>query len=117
MSGMTDLKSKMKCKVKLDDLSEPVQNESEKRSHGDKGISQHITLSANHRSDMSPNQQKNKSVKPQITKSRMTVYLDENSERLFNEIYAKNILNGEKEDKSSLICEAIELLYKKRKGW
>ena len=44
-------------------------------------------------------------------KIRTTVYFPETECRMLNEIYTRRLLSNQKTDKSSLICEAIRLLY------
>lgn len=46
-------------------------------------------------------------------KSRFTVYMTEDDEKALNEVFIKRLRNRQKTDKSSLLCEAIHLLYKK----
>lgn len=48
-------------------------------------------------------------------KVKITVYLDEDTIRKFNEICSRKVLENGKPDKSSLICKAINLLYEKEK--
>lgn len=49
-------------------------------------------------------------------KRKLTFYMTQSCEGMLNELYTSKLLMGEKIDKSSLICEAIELLFKKFKG-
>lgn len=46
-------------------------------------------------------------------KTRTTVYFPELEYRMLNEIYTRRLLSNQKTDKSTLICEAIHLLYEK----
>ena len=46
-------------------------------------------------------------------KTRTTVYFPELEYRMLNEIYTRRLLSNQKTDKSTLICEAIRLLYEK----
>ena len=48
-----------------------------------------------------------------INKTRTTVYFPESEYRMLNEIYTRRLLSNQKTDKSTLICEAIRLLYEK----
>jgi hypothetical protein len=43
---------------------------------------------------------------------KVTYYLTEEMYKAFNDVYARRILEGRKTDKSTLISEAVELLYK-----
>lgn len=55
-----------------------------------------------------------KALKHQNTnKTRTTVYFPESEYRMLNEIYTRRLLSNQKTDKSTLICEAIRLLYEK----
>lgn len=45
-------------------------------------------------------------------KTRVTVYLTQEIENMLNELLIKDIRDNTKFGKSSLICEAIKLLYK-----
>lgn len=53
-------------------------------------------------------------VKPK--KVKLTIYLSEEVMTKLNEICAKNVLQNGKLDKSSLMEQAVELLYEKMKG-
>jgi hypothetical protein len=44
---------------------------------------------------------------------KLTFNVNEDTFLAFNEIYAKRMLDGNKTEKSVLICEAIKLLYEK----
>lgn len=46
-------------------------------------------------------------------KERLTVYLDEETEEMFNEIYVRNIKEKTGLNKSDVVCMAIQELYKK----
>ena len=46
-------------------------------------------------------------------KTRITVYLDEETEDMFNEIYVRNIQEKTGLNKSDVVCMAIQELYKK----
>lgn len=46
-------------------------------------------------------------------KTKTTVYIPENDEKLLDEIFIKRIRERNKTDRSSLLCEGIRLLYKK----
>lgn len=45
-------------------------------------------------------------------KKKVTYYLTEKENKKFEEIYARRLTSGNKTDRSSLICEAIRLLYR-----
>lgn len=45
-------------------------------------------------------------------KTKLTLYLTEDEETLFNEIYIKRLKEGKKTDRSTLFSEAVKLLYK-----
>lgn len=47
-------------------------------------------------------------------KKKATYYLSERCLKQMEEMFVQSILNGNKQDKSALICEAIELLYAKK---
>lgn len=49
-------------------------------------------------------------------KRKLTFYMTQSCEGMLNEMFTSRLMMGEKVDKSSLICEAIELLFKKFKG-
>lgn len=46
-------------------------------------------------------------------KKKVTFYLDSRSEDLLTDIFINRLKSRSKSDKSTLICEAIELLHKK----
>lgn len=46
-------------------------------------------------------------------KTRSTVYFSESEYRMLNEIYTRRLLSKQKIDKSTLVCEAIRLLYER----
>lgn len=46
-------------------------------------------------------------------KSKTTVYMAEDVERLLDEVFIKRLRDRNKTDKSALICEGIRLLYEK----
>lgn len=48
---------------------------------------------------------------PGVKKFKNSIYLPEKENHMVNELYAKRLLANKKTDKSSLICEAIHLLY------
>lgn len=48
-----------------------------------------------------------------VNKTRTTVYFPESEYRMLNEVYTRRLLSNQKTDKSTLICEAIRLLYEK----
>ena len=48
-----------------------------------------------------------------IKKNKLTLYLTEEEERLFNEIYIKRLKENKKTDRSALFAEAVGLLYSK----
>lgn len=47
------------------------------------------------------------------SKKKVTFYLDKNSEDLLIDIFINRLKSSNKSDKSSIICEAIELLHQK----
>lgn len=47
-------------------------------------------------------------------KSKVTFYLDETTNKLLLELYIKHLQAHQKIDKSTLICQAIELLHKNK---
>jgi hypothetical protein len=49
-------------------------------------------------------------------KKKVTFYLTQNHESMLNEIYTMKIMMGEKVDKSTLICQAVELMFRNVKG-
>ena len=69
----------------------------------------------NHQKNQSKDQPPStKTLKHQnINKTRTTVYFPESEYRMLNEIYTRRLLSNQKTDKSTLICEAIRLLYEK----
>ena len=110
MSKMSKLKDKIKSKVKLDDLH--VDSDKATSPHNDKSVNQQSNKVTSEYGDMSPNTQVAKSLKKQVTKTRLTIYLDAETETLFNQMYANKIVKGEKVDKSAMVCEAISVLHK-----
>lgn len=63
-------------------------------------------------------QQNRTSTMPQneVYYKKVTLYLTPELHKAFNDIYAQRMLQGRKTEKSSLICEAVELLRKKEYG-
>jgi len=49
-------------------------------------------------------------------KKKVTFYLTQSHESMLNEIYTMKIMMGEKVDKSTLICQAVELMFRNVKG-
>lgn len=47
-----------------------------------------------------------------VKKNKLTLYLTEEEEALFNAIYIKRLKDNKKTDRSSLFAEAVELLYR-----
>lgn len=47
-----------------------------------------------------------------VKKNKLTLYLTEEEEALFNEIYIKRLKNNNKTDRSTLFAEAVQLLYR-----
>ncbi|PCI93004.1 hypothetical protein COB11_06100 [Candidatus Aerophobetes bacterium] len=45
-------------------------------------------------------------------KNKLTLYLTEEEEKLFNEIYIKRLQENRKTDRSTLFAEAVKLLYR-----
>jgi hypothetical protein len=48
-----------------------------------------------------------------IKKNKLTLYLTEEEEKKFNEIYISRLSKGKKCDRSALFAEAVDLLHKK----
>lgn len=48
-------------------------------------------------------------------KRKMTFYISQKCEGMINQIFASKMMMGEKVDKSSLICQAIEAMFKEVK--
>lgn len=48
-----------------------------------------------------------------IKKNKLTLYLTEEEETLFNEIYIKRMKENNKTDRSALFAEAVQLLHRK----
>lgn len=48
-------------------------------------------------------------------KRKMTFYISQKCEGMINQIFASKIMMGEKVDKSSMICQAIESMFKEIK--
>jgi hypothetical protein len=48
-----------------------------------------------------------------IKKNKLTLYLTEEEEKKFNEIYISRLSNGKKCDRSALFAEAVDLLHQK----
>ena len=47
-------------------------------------------------------------------KTKVTFYAPESVLKLFNKIYAENILDGQKIDKSTLFCEMVKFYYDRK---
>lgn len=102
MSEIEKLRSKMKSKVKLEDLGK--NEETISKSHvEDKVLSEHFNNGTSLYDDKETNKLS--------VKSRLTVYLDEETEKMFNKMFAEKILSGKKADKSSIVCQAIRSFY------
>jgi hypothetical protein len=57
--------------------------------------------------------EKQENIKPEtLKKMKLTIYVSTEAIKKLNEICCRNILEKGKQDKSALIDEAIELLYK-----
>ncbi len=52
-------------------------------------------------------------VKTADKKTKITIYLSEDSMRMLNEVCSKNILKNGRQDKSVLMSKAVKLLYDK----
>lgn len=108
MSGINEMKEKIKKKLSLDDMT---------TSHTEVISAVNTAVQPNGYVDEEKNIKENLIIqqnvqqysKPQYTK-KMTLYLTEELYKSFNDIYAKRMLEGRKTDKSVLICEAIQLL-------
>lgn len=46
-------------------------------------------------------------------KTKTTLYMSENDEKLLDEVFIKRLRDRNKTDRSSLLCEGIRLLYEK----
>jgi hypothetical protein len=51
-----------------------------------------------------------------LKKSKTTIYMSEEDERLLDEVFIKRLRNRQKTDRSTLLCEGIRLLYEKELG-
>ncbi len=49
-------------------------------------------------------------------KTKTTLYMSQEDEQLLDEVFIKRLRDRNKTDRSSLICEAIRLLYEKELG-
>ena len=49
-------------------------------------------------------------------KTKTTIYISENDEKLLDEVFIKRLRDRNKTDRSTLLCEGIRLLYKKELG-
>ena len=49
-------------------------------------------------------------------KTKTTLYMSQEDEQLLDEVFIKRLRNRNKTDRSTLICEAIRLLYEKELG-
>jgi len=58
-----------------------------------------------------------KTVRQQVVKKKVTFYIALATEGKLNEVYARKMMKNEKEDKSSLISRAIDLLWKEEKNY
>lgn len=52
----------------------------------------------------------------QKKKTKTTVYMPEEIEKLLDEVFIKRLRDRRKTDKSALLCEGIRLLYEKELG-
>lgn len=87
MKGIKDVGKKLKNKLSLDDYK--ISSEEEKTQNA-------------------------KTLKTQnVKKFRTTIYLPEEENHMLNEIYSRRLLANKKKDRSSLMCEALKLLYEK----
>jgi hypothetical protein len=66
--------------------------------------------------DVLPSKIMNGGVYQNSGKKKMTFYLTQSHEAMLNEIYTMKIMMGEKVDKSTLICQAIEIVFRNVKG-
>jgi hypothetical protein len=71
-------------------------------------VEQHTSKKINHSMDM-PAQQQN----PKKTKA--TFYLGEKEEYMLTQLFIQGLTRKQKIDKSALVCEAIRLLYERKK--
>lgn len=88
MSGIEHTKDSIKRKMKLMDYED---------------IQQKVNTSTQH--EVTPTKQK---------KVKMTVYVDIEHWQMFNDLCLEEMKRSGKPEKSQLICDAIELLYKSR---
>jgi hypothetical protein len=51
-----------------------------------------------------------------LKKTKTTIYMSENDEKLLDEVFIKRLRNRNKTDRSTLLCEGIRLLYEKEIG-
>ena len=51
-----------------------------------------------------------------IKKSKTTIYLAEEDEKLLDELFIKRLRDRNKTDRSALLCEGIRLLFEKEVG-
>jgi len=49
--------------------------------------------------------------KADTPKGRFTLYLDDDTAKMFNELYAFRVMRGCKDSKSDVICDAIRQLH------
>ncbi len=68
------------------------------------------------KNDMIPSKIIDKGTYQKSGKKKMTFYLTQNHESMLNEIYIMRIMMGEKIDKSMLICQAVEFMFRNIKG-
>lgn len=131
MSGIDRMTESIKRKISLKDHKPQLLEKENTSTLQDVKTSNNYTLNLHEdeqvsNSSLSPStllvkelEDKNKSVATntsklqEVKKYKTTVYFSEDSNRKFNEIYAKRILADKKTDKSIIIDEAIELLYQK----
>ncbi|WP_316355564.1 hypothetical protein [Candidatus Neptunichlamydia sp. REUL1] len=72
-------------------------------------MSQAVKVEKEHTEEKSQDKEKAKSTK----KIKATIYLTEEAEQAFAELYAKRYVEDRKTDRSMIACEAILDLYKK----
>ncbi len=51
-----------------------------------------------------------------LKKTKTSLYMSPEDERLLDEVFIKRLRNRNKTDRSAIICEAIRLLYEKEVG-
>jgi len=119
MSNMNKAASKLKGKLSFDDYGKPSKQQAVKPANkqGVKTAKRHAGKTAGRHESKPASQHNSKLVKQQdgmlVKPNKGTFYLSDDAQNLLTQVYIKHLKAGEKVDKSTLICRAIELLYKK----